>query len=410
MNEHDAFVLNVAQWLDEEAERGALRYLDETLERTARTRQRPAWSSLERWLPVQTTLRLVPVPRAAWLLLILGLVVAIGAAVLAVGSQARRPPPFGPAGNGSIVYGTADGDIYAYDTVTGTSKPLIAGLTHDETPDFAPDGSSFVFARQTEDPSRWTLMLAAADGSNIRALTPPIDRSWNAWSGDSTRLAVVDEATAAPKLTIYRLDGTAPVDLPAAGMSIDRLSWRSSTELVFRGRNGATFGLYAISTDGTAPRALLPTTSVETDWIEPVMAPDGGRIAWTKWVEGPVIHVLDIETGLVTTPVFAGSNLGDGWPTAFSPDGTSMVFSRWDGEKNHLAVGAVSGGRAVETGPGYDDFTNGANGQFSPDGTKIIARYGFDPEATWLLDPAGGEGDRVLTGVDQLATWQRIAP
>jgi len=112
----------------------------------------------------------------------------------------------------------------------------------------------------------------------------------------------------------------------------------------------------------------------------------------------------------VTTPVFAGSNLGDGWPTAFSPDGTSMVFSRWDGEKNHLAVGAVSGGRAVETGPGYHDFTNGANGQFSPDGTKIIARYGFDPKATWLLDPAGGEGDRVLTGVDQLATWQRIAP
>ena len=43
----------ISGWLDEQAGRGAPDYLDEILARTTRTRQRPAWSSLERWLSVQ---------------------------------------------------------------------------------------------------------------------------------------------------------------------------------------------------------------------------------------------------------------------------------------------------------------------------------------------------------------------
>ena len=61
-------------------------------------------------------------------------------------------------------------------------------------------------------------------------------------------------------------------------------------------------------------------------------------------------------------------------------------------------------------GPGFPDFTDGAVGVFSPDGTLIVARYGFDPEATWLLQPTGGPGERVLTGVSGTVSWQRTAP
>jgi hypothetical protein len=35
------------------------------------------------------------------------------------------------------------------------------------------------------------------------------------------------------------------------------------------------------------------------------------------------------------------------------------------------------------------------------DRTRVIAPYGFDPEATWLLDPSGGPGERVLTEVSE---------
>ena len=408
MTQFDGFDRTVSTWLDAEAGRGAPGYLDEILSRTARTRQRPAWSSLERWLPVQLTARFVPVPRVAWLLVILALLVVIGFAVLTIGAPMPRPLPFGPAANGSIVYGTPAGDIIAFDPVARSSTAIIPGAAKDETPDFSPDGSQFVFARGTPDGNRWQLMVAAADGSDIRPLTGPILPTWNAWSPDSTRVAVVDTATAANTLSIISLDGTKTQALALDGLAPDRVQWRSSTELVFLGRQGATYGLYAISTDGTTPRALLPATTVDTDWLQPVLSPDGTRIVYTKWVDGPVIHVLDIETGKDVVPVYDGTAEGDGWPT-WSPDGTKLLFSRWDGKENYLAVGPVGGGHVVEMGPGFADFTDGAVGVFSPDGTLIVARYGFDPEATWLLTPAGGPGERMLTGVSGTVSWQRTA-
>ena len=60
---HDGFERTLSDWLDEQAGRGVPDYLDEVLARTTRTRQRPAWSSLERWLPMDPTAP--PRPRPA---------------------------------------------------------------------------------------------------------------------------------------------------------------------------------------------------------------------------------------------------------------------------------------------------------------------------------------------------------
>ncbi|HEY6568702.1 MAG TPA: hypothetical protein VIZ22_00340, partial [Candidatus Limnocylindrales bacterium] len=102
MSTRDGFDGFLSDWLDDKAGRGAPDYVDEILVLTTRTRQRPAWSSLERWLPVQTTLRFAPVPRLGWVLLIsLAIAAAVGIAILAVGSRSPHvPPPFGPARNG----------------------------------------------------------------------------------------------------------------------------------------------------------------------------------------------------------------------------------------------------------------------------------------------------------------------
>ena len=98
---------------------------------------------------MQTTLRLAPVPRVAWLLVVFALVVALTAVVLVVGSRPRLADPFGLAGNGVVANGAADGDIYLFDPASGTSRPLITGPTKDETPSFSLDGSKFVFARES---------------------------------------------------------------------------------------------------------------------------------------------------------------------------------------------------------------------------------------------------------------------
>ena len=68
MSTNDMFGQELSTWLQEEGEHRVPDHLREVLVRTAATRQRPWWSSPERWLPMQTTLRLVPVPRIASLL------------------------------------------------------------------------------------------------------------------------------------------------------------------------------------------------------------------------------------------------------------------------------------------------------------------------------------------------------
>src|SRR6188472_3162156 len=128
MNANDMFGQELSSWLQEEGEHRVPDHLREVLVQTAATRQRPWWSSPERWLSVQTTLRFAPMPRIAWLLVVLALILALAAtAVLVVGSRPRMPPPFGPAANGLIAYGAADGDLYAIDAVSGTSHPLVTG-------------------------------------------------------------------------------------------------------------------------------------------------------------------------------------------------------------------------------------------------------------------------------------------
>jgi len=104
---NDPFERTVSNWLHADAEHRIPDHLDAVLRRTSSERQRPAWSSLERWLPVDTTFprrfapsfqRLRPMLLAALLLL------TLLAVVLVAGSRpSRLPAPFGPAGNGAIV-------------------------------------------------------------------------------------------------------------------------------------------------------------------------------------------------------------------------------------------------------------------------------------------------------------------
>ena len=150
MTLNDGFERTVSDWLDEQAGHGAPGYLDEVLARTTRTRQRPAWSSLERWLPVQSTAHFAPAPRIAWLLVILGLVLALGAAILVVGSPKHAAVAVRSSmRNGTVLYAAADGDIYAIDTASNKAqRPRDRIGDRQSIPVYSPDGTRFAFVRR----------------------------------------------------------------------------------------------------------------------------------------------------------------------------------------------------------------------------------------------------------------------
>ncbi len=96
----------LSDWLDEKAGRSAPDYADEILARTSETRQRPSWSSLGRWLPMDRALRERRGlnPRLVWLLALLALVVVMAAFALIAGVGTYHAPHFGASPNGSIVF------------------------------------------------------------------------------------------------------------------------------------------------------------------------------------------------------------------------------------------------------------------------------------------------------------------
>ena len=106
----------------------SLPYLDHVFQQTARTRQRPRWSFIERWFTVDTTVarpmfgQRVPIRT----LLLLALIAAmVASAAFYFGTRKRLPLPYGPADNGVLVYGF-NGDLYARDTVLGGPRLLIS--------------------------------------------------------------------------------------------------------------------------------------------------------------------------------------------------------------------------------------------------------------------------------------------
>ena len=86
----------LATWSEDAYSPPAPAYLSKVLERTQRTRQRHAWASLERWLPMTVTTDRPAAPRAlrlAWILLIVVALVVVAAGIAIVGSRVPGADP-----------------------------------------------------------------------------------------------------------------------------------------------------------------------------------------------------------------------------------------------------------------------------------------------------------------------------
>ncbi len=415
MTLHDGFDRTVSDWLDEQAGHGMPGYLDEILGETTGTRQRPWWSSLERWLPMQSTTRFAQVPRMVWLLIVLALVIALGTAVLVIGSRKPAPAPFTPAAHGTVLYAAPDGDIYALDTATNQTHPLIVGPATDSGPSVSPDGTKVAFARRVPGSDSVATMVANVDGSNPIELAGLTTRpEWMAWSPASDRLAVVGSVEGSEGLWVIGLDGRKDlVQLQQPGEAneiVDDPHWRpNGHEIVFlRSGYGFPIGLYLVQSDGTGLRPIGTSTVEGEGPTRLSLSPDGSKVAYTIGAANQgQVHVVDVDSGADRVVAFEGTaaDLRPNW----SPDGTRLVFERSSGGSFQLMIGSANGGPLTGIGPTRPDKTGGAEVQYSPDGSSIVAFYNAD-KTSWLLDPAGGPGTKLDYAAVSPSTWQPPTP
>jgi Tol biopolymer transport system component len=397
--------------LDELSGTGRTDYVAVIVDRTATIRQQPAWRIPGNWLPrflatASDPVELAPRRRSAILIATTLLLLAALVAAAIAGSRPPLPRPFGPAGNGQVIF-VRDGDIYVGDSIESTPRLLIGGPDHDGIPLFSLLGDRLAFVRepsvQTGD---LTLMLANADGSGIRPWSDSITGlNGVAWSPNNTDLVFGQSIESVSALVLYTVDGRQPKVLDV-GVPAEWPAWRppDGGQLAFVGLVEGQWRLHTARADGARVRDLGLAASF------PSWSPDGSRLVFADSGEIYVakidelgglnaVHRLEfdprneIETGAV-----------------WSPDGRRLAFVRGRNGLFSVAVGNADGTGyrdvGIETGPRDQSVTS--VWAWSPDGQSILQT--FDDGPTWLLDPDGGAPRQAAFGVGGFSNWQRIAP
>ena len=415
---HDDFDRLMRQWMDADARVREPDYLLETvLERTRRARRIPGWLLPERWIPMQLTMRLQPVPRLVPVLLLIIALALVGAAlVIGLGSWRPLPAPFGPARNGLLVYDTNATIFVASADGTG-ARPLVASVSHAAAATFSPDGTKVAF---WGDGSPDSLYVANADGSGVRKVSGALWIGTNrpaTWSPDSRSVAFSsDSGPDVHDERIYVVDVSAQAARPIAITQSDAVrafmpAWSPDGKwIAFIGVTSPASGgkIWIVNPDGNELRALPTTAAIEG--TQPQWAPSVAplRLAYAQAAaidEQQDIYVLDLSTEIETA--ISSDPANERWPT-WSPDGTRLAW---------LVGNAPPQLRIAQTDRPASSSTlasgfMGTPPAWSPDGTKV---YAADDDAGSTVIVVTVDGSAPNERFDHAAgqglpAWQRLAP
>lgn len=398
-------------------------YFDVVLEQAVRPAQRPAWTFPERWLPMSAiTRRLVLAPQVPWrtVALLALLAVLLAAAFVFVGSQRGTAPPFGVARNGLLAYSQGD-DLFTRNAATGEARAIVTGPGVDVGPWFSRDGSRLGFVR-LEARDHAALWAADPDGTNARALTPPISQlGWWDWSPDGRMIAFESKARdGLPVINVVATDGSSAPRALTVGMGAQMPTWLppNGAEIMFRGFNGRASGLFAIRPDGSGLRPLTPTDgNLDYGYMGRYgLSSDGELVAYTEW-EGQShlrVHVLNLRTGEDHARVGPKEEADP----IFSPDNTLLAVTGRDQSVSASSPVAIfvspvnEPDNAVQVGPTSVTEYGGGTGlgfDFSPDGLQLVI-IKHRESTSWLAPVTGGEGELLVGGTGDVPAWQRLPP
>lgn len=386
MNQRDDLDRMLSVWLDDPYSPPAPHYLGRVLERTRNTRQRPAWASLERWLPMADKVlqpATAPPLRTAWLLIIVLLVLALAFGAVIVGSRLLAPTPAIPQGGSAVlvfstIEGSAGGNIYLARADGTDLRRLTSGPGIATSPSWSPDGTRIAY-RVWQGGKDSLVVMDAGGGNAITLATTASSAAYCArggptWSPDGTNLIFPANPLCESRFDLFIVpaDGSSPATrLLAAGMEGQAADWSpDGKQIAFLGRDQTgSVGFYVVDADpGDALRGGLQAHRILAfDGLDFANAPTG---SW--W--SPDGTELAVVSDMIATGAAAS-------------DTRNIVVVKPDGSEPRVIAEAAF------------------NPAWSPDGRRIAFHRQVDPSEyfadrpctarTWVVD-ANGTGERRL--------------
>lgn len=426
-------------------------YFDDILGQVDRTRQRPGWAFLERWLPMSAVSeRLATAPRvplrALLVAVLLVLALVVGAVLIAGSQRARVPAPFGPAANGLVAFVGNGGAIQTGNANTGATTVIVPGPGHRQ-PVFSPDGTRLVYL-QAGDGVGYDIVVSGADGSSPKVISTNTSTTvgYLGWSADGGQVVAAvlpsvfafDLAKGGPpaKLTdaIPMVGSFVSFDGFNAGLA-DVFRPPAGDEFMYTGNGPAGGGIYRQALSGGAPSAVLTTNTTTIPFQDlwgAQWSPDGKQIAVSllrpddpnDWR----VYVMNADgSGLrrLTNLDLPGTIVAELHP-AWSPDGKQIALMRWFDhrtpaqgiEPRPITIVDVATGTEREVGDvetndhiSGDETSHGSHGwAWSPDGSSILEAPGAgspDEGTLLVVDATTGTVTRTRFTSSSAPSWQR---